>query len=106
MRRTRSVRGASALTALIAAVTLAGCIDRPVPVEPLVLCDTQPVEPEPVKPMLTPAQRLAADVAIVTALGPDLGAAVIRWTDVEHPAWGRRQAARVAANLAACPALQ
>lgn len=94
------MRRASVVGALCLA--LAACATTP-SVQPLVLCDTQPVEAEPVAPMLTDAQRLAADVALVGALGPVLGAAVIRWTDVEHPAWGRRQAARVAANLAACP---
>jgi hypothetical protein len=81
---------------------LVGCTDRPVPVKPLVLCDSQPVEPEPPKPALTDAQRLAIDVAIIQAVGPDLGTAIIRWTDVEHPAWGRRQAARVAADVERC----
>lgn len=90
----------SASIALAAALALAAC-DRPLPVQPLTQCPvsaTAPVEPEPAAPVLTEAQRAAVDVAIIVALGEPLGVALIRWTDVEHPAWGRRQGARVTAT--------
>lgn len=98
------MRGSSviALCALLGA-----CATTPTP-GPVVLCDTAgaaPAEAEPVAPMLTDAQRLAVDVAVITTLGPDLGAALIRYTDVEHPAWGRRAAARVTATAAWCASL-
>jgi hypothetical protein len=35
-------------------------------------------------------------------VGEPLGVALIRWTDVEHPAWGRRQSARVTATSEWC----
>lgn len=87
---------------------LGACATTPAP-GPVVLCDTAgaaPVEAEPTAPVLTSEQRLAVDVAIITAVGPDLGAALIRYTDVEHPAWGRRAAARVTATAAWCSSLQ
>lgn len=90
--------------AIAAVLALAAC-DRPVPVQPLAQCPvsaTAPVEPEPAAPVLTEAQREAVDVAIIMALGEPWGVAVIRWTDVEHPAWGRRQAARVTATSDWC----
>lgn len=97
-----------AVLSSLCAVALAACATTEPAPQPLVLCDAAagaPVEPEPQPPVLTDAQRLAADVAVVTTLGPDLGAALIRWTDVEHPAWGRRQAARVAATAGWCASL-
>lgn len=62
------------------------------------------IEAEPVAPDLTPEQRLALDVATVRVLGQDLAVPVIRFRDVAHPAWGRRQAERLrAARLSLCP---
>jgi len=96
MRRASVVLCVSAL--------LAGCAHLPAAPKPACnIAASAPVEPEPQPPALTPEQRTAADVALITALGEPLGVALIRWTDVEHPAWGRRQAARVTAVRAACP---
>lgn len=53
------------------------------------------VEAEPTPPVLTSEQRLALDVATITVLGQELAVPVIRFRDVGHPAWGRRQAERV-----------
>lgn len=80
----------------------AGCASTPVTAPICPASATAPVEAEPVAPALTEAQRQAADVAIILALGEPLGAALIRFTDVEHAAWGRRQAARVTATRAWC----
>lgn len=92
------------LLGLVGALALAACqTTSPVVVaDPCPTVASAPAEPEPQAPVLTDAQRLAVDVAIIRALGEPLGAAVIRWTDVEHPAWGRRQAARVEATAAWC----
>jgi len=97
----------STTIALAACALLGACATTPAP-GPVVLCDTAgaaPAEAEPTGPVLTGAQRLAVDVAIITALGPDLGAALIRYTDVEHPAWGRRADARVTQTAAWCATL-
>lgn len=91
----------------VAMLALGAC-DRPVPVAPLVdqcpVSATAPVESEPQGPVLTDAQRQSADVAIIVAVGDVVGVEVIRHSDVEHPAWGRRQAARVEATRAWCAA--
>lgn len=83
---------------------LAACTPTP-PVEGVVLPPPASVcaepEAEPVAPDLTPEQRLALDVATVRVLGQALAVPVIRFRDVEHPAWGRRQAERVRASRAA-----
>lgn len=94
--------------ALGVAVLALGACDRPLPLAPVVdqcpVSATSPVEPEPQGPALTEAQREAADVAIIVAIGDVVGVRVIRHSDVEHPAWGRRQAARVTATAAWCVA--
>lgn len=84
---------------LILALFLAGCGGQtgPALVEP-VICPasaTAALEPEPARPVLTEEQQLALDIATITALGPDLGQALIRFTDAEHPAYARRLAARI-----------
>lgn len=91
-----------------AAATLAACAPKP-PVEgvvippPAAVCAE--VEAEPSAPDLTPEQRLALDVATVRVLGQDLAVPLIRFRDVAHPAWGRRQAERLrAAREALCKA--
>lgn len=97
----------SSTIGICAALALGACATTPAP-GPVVLCDTAgaaPAEPEPTGPVLTEAQRLAVDVAIVTAVGPALGAALIRYTDVEHPAWGRRANARVTRTAEWCATL-
>jgi len=97
----------STVIALAACALLGACATTPPP-GPVVLCDTAgaaPAEPEPTAPVLTDAQRLAVDVAVVSTLGPVLGAALIRYSDVEHPAWGRRAAARVTATAEWCASL-
>lgn len=97
----------SSTVALAVCALLGACATTPAP-GPVVLCDTAgaaPAEAEPTGPVLTEAQRLAVDVAIITAVGPDLGAALIRYTDVEHPAWGRRADARVTQTAAWCSTL-
>lgn len=89
-----------ALLPLLALALLVSACDPPGPVQgavpippPASAC--APVEAAPVAPVLTAEQRKAADVALVTALGPTLGVALIQFTDVSLPAWARRQAQRV-----------
>ena len=80
---------------------LAACTPKP-PVEGVTIPPPASVcaelEAEPVAPALSPEQRLALDVATVRVLGQDLAVPVIRFRDVDHPAWGRRQAERVRAS--------
>ena len=84
--------------ALILAAALAACTPTP-PVEGVVIpppaTACAPVEPEPLAPALSEAQRLALDVAAIRALGEALAVNVIRYRDVSYPAWARRQAERV-----------
>lgn len=97
----------STLSGLTLIYWMAACAPVPEPQALVLPCPasaTAEVEVEPVAPALDAAQRLAVDVAIVQAVGPVLGSAVIRFTDVDHPAWGRRQAARVEMTKAACEA--
>lgn len=91
---------------LILLAGLAACTPKP-PVEgvalppPAVVCSE--LEPEPVGPVLSEEQRLALDVATVRILGQEVAVPLIRFRDVAHPAWGRRQAERVrAAREALC----
>lgn len=81
-----------------AAALLAACAPTP-PVEGVVIPPPASVcaevEAEPVAPDLTSEQRLALDVATVRVLGQELAVPVIRFRDVAHPAWGRRQAERI-----------
>lgn len=63
---------------------------------------TAPIEPEPVGPEVTGAQRLALDVAAIAAVGPDLAAAHVQHTEVDVPARGRRIEARLVAVRAMC----
>lgn len=91
---------------LILAAALAACTPTP-PVEgvvippPAVVCAE--LELEPTSPVLTDEQRLALDVATIRVLGQEVAVPLIRFRDVAHPAWGRRQAERVrAAREALC----
>lgn len=88
----------SRLIAWTIAATLAACAPKP-PVEGVVIPPPASVcadlEPEPTAPVITLEQRLALDVATVRVLGQDLAVPFIRFRDVEHPAWGRRQAERI-----------
>lgn len=90
------------------AAVLAACTPTP-PVEGVVIPPPSAVcaeiEAEPMAPVLTPEQRLALDVATVRVLGQDLAVPVIRFRDIEHPAWGRRQSERLRqARSALCQA--
>lgn len=53
-----------------------------------------PAEIEPMRPALSSAQRLALDGATIRVLGEVLAKEYIL-SDVQHAAWGRRQALRV-----------
>jgi hypothetical protein len=91
----------SLIVALVAALTLPACQSiRALPgVEvppPPSAC--APVEDEPKRPSLTGDQLLKLDAAAIAALGLPLAQSFIRWADVDHPAWGRRNAARVEAT--------
>lgn len=93
-------------TALVASLCVVACTPTP-PVEgvvippPAVVCAE--LEPEPTPPSLTDEQRLALDVATIRVLGQEVAVPLIRFRDVAHPAWGRRQAERVrAAREALC----
>lgn len=95
------------ISALILLAALAACTPNP-PVEgvvlppPAVVCAED--EAEPIAPDLTAEQRLALDVATIRVLGQEVAVPLIRFRDVAHPAWGRRQAERVrAAREALCP---
>lgn len=82
-----------------ASAALAACDPSPevegaVPIPPPASACAE-IEPEPVAPVLSPEQRLALDVATIKVLGQELAVPVIRFRDVAHPAWGRRQAERV-----------
>lgn len=95
------------LVSLVAALTLPGC-DRTPPITPLETpCPSSAsaeVEAEPVGPALTAEQRSALDRALAAAVGLPLAQAVVRFTDVEHPAWGRRLAARARVTAEWCAA--
>lgn len=90
------MRGAIAL-----ALMVTGCAGTP-PLDPCPAAVSGPLEPEPQGPDLTAVQQLAADAGLIRALGPDLAAAYTQYRDVDHPAWARRQAARVAVGAAWC----
>lgn len=89
----------------IALVALLGaCITRP-PVVTVSGCSAlsqTPVEAAPVIPELTEAQRQALYKAAFVALGEVLTVSWVRAVEVSHPAWGRRQAARVEAQRLEC----
>lgn len=72
------------------------------PLDPLPASICAPPEPEPQGPDLTPEQQTAADVGVIVALGETVGVPLIRHREVEHPAWGRRQAERVKAAADYC----
>lgn len=84
------------LSALLAACDPAPTIEGAVPIPPPASVCAE-IEAEPVAPDLTPEQRLALDVATVRVLGQELAVPLIRFRDVSHPAWGRRQAERIRA---------
>jgi len=95
------------LIVLTLAAWTAACAPAP-PVQPLPLpCPssaTAEIEGAPLAPSLTPEQRLAVDTAVIRAAGPVLGQALIRFTDVEVPAWGRRGWQRVEQTARECAA--
>lgn len=92
------------LFVLVCALALASCgPTKRVDVQPLPAVACADVEPEPMAPAITEVQRLAVDVATINALGVDLAVPVIRFRDVDHPAWGRRQAARLEEIRKSCP---
>ena len=89
---------------LIAAGAVAACSPtHRLDVAPLPSVACAAVEPEPVAPAITDVQRLSVDVATINAVGVDLAVPLIRFRDVEHPAWGRRQAARLEEIRKSCP---
>lgn len=89
---------------LIAAVAVAACSPtQRLEVVPLPAVACAAVEPEPVSPVITDVQRLSVDVATINAVGVDLAVPLIRFRDVEHPAWGRRQANRLEEIIKSCP---
>lgn len=90
------------LSALLAACNPTPPIEGAVPIPPPASVCAE-IEAEPVSPELTSDQRLSLDVATVRVLGQDLAVPLIRFRDVSHPAWGRRQAERIrAARSALC----
>lgn len=94
-------------TALITLVGLAlaacGTTGDPAPMlDPLPSSICAPVEPEPQGPDMTPDQQTAGDAAVIVALGETIGVPLIRHREVEHPAWGRRQAERLEDAVAYC----
>lgn len=89
---------------LIVAVAVSACSPtQRLEVVPLPAVACAAVEPEPVAPEITEVQRLSVDVATINAVGVDLAVPLIRFRDVEHPAWGRRQAARLEEIRKSCP---
>ena len=80
---------------IVLALALAGCggVELAPPVLPVALCADP--EPEPVGPVISIDQEVSSDVASIRALGPDLALALKKFRDVDHPAWGRRQAERL-----------
>lgn len=94
---------------LLVAALLAGCtptiVDPPiVPLDPCPASALAEPEAEPVAPQISPDMQMVADAALIYALTGDVAAALIRYRDVDHPAWGRRQAERVRATQAWCQA--
>lgn len=92
---------------LVATLALVGCAttgaDVPIPpLDPLPAAICAPPEPEPQGPAITQDQQTAGDAAVIVALGEALGIPLIRHREVEHPAWGRRQAERVRAGAEYC----
>ena len=94
--------------AIALALIVTGCAGTPrvvtPPLDPCPSAVSAPLEPEPQGPALTPLQQLAADAGLIRALGPDLAAAYTQYRDVDHPAWARRLAVRVAQGAAWCTA--
>ena len=90
----------------LAALSLAACGTTGVPpraaLDPLPAAICAPVEAEPQGPAITPDQQTTGDAAVIVALGEALGVPLIRHREVEHPAWGRRQAERVKAGVDYC----
>lgn len=92
------------LAAGVTALALAACDTTPKPpiVAPLppspVVCPasaTAAIPPKPVGPTLTDAQRLARDVAVIDALGEEVGVAVLEAAD-DGDAWAAALARRIA----------
>lgn len=94
------------LVLLLAAGLLSACGTTGVPpraaLDPLPASICAPVEAEPQGPAITPDQQTTGDAAVIVALGEALGVPLIRHREVEHPAWGRRQAERVKAGVDYC----
>ena len=85
---------------LIVMLALAGCnprMERPAPVAPIICpaSATAALEPAPSRPNLSQSQQDAFDVAVITALGENLGVALIRFLDAEQPAYQDRLQARI-----------
>lgn len=97
---TRLVLSTLVVLSLAACQTPGTTVATPLDPLPTALC--APLEPEPAAPVLTDDQLTTADAAVLVALGEALGIPYIRHWAVEHPAWGRRQADRVAAGVAEC----
>lgn len=85
----------------LAACGTTGVEPRPA-LDPLPSSICAPVESEPQGPALTPEQQTTGDAAVIVALGEAIGVPLIRHREVEHPAWGRRQAERVKDAVAYC----
>jgi len=94
------------LAAVMAALGLTACgttgVEPRPALDPLPSSICAPVEVEPQGPALTPEQQTTGDAAVIVALGETIGVPLIRHREVEHPAWGRRQAERVKDAAAYC----
>lgn len=92
--------------ALCLCVALPACGETPAPepVQPIVCpaSASAALETAPLRPNLSQTQQDAFDVAVITALGEDLGVAVIRFFDAEQPAYQGRLQARIEATRVWC----